>query len=189
MPEPTSTTTLPLTPGTYKVDPNHSGVYFKVRHIGLTNVHGRFDRFDASLVVGDTLDATRIEATIDLSSVDTNNADRDTHLLSTDFFHADQHPSMTFASTAIRRVSDDDYELDGELTLNGVTQPVTLEVEFTGAEVFPGDGKLHAGFSATADVNRDDFGVDFNMPMGVDKFALGKKIKVEIEIQFLAPEA
>jgi polyisoprenoid-binding protein YceI len=189
MSEPTAPTaaTLPLTPGTWTVDANHSGVHFKVRHIGLTNVRGRFNRYEAALTVGDTLEQTQVTADVDLSSVDTNQADRDAHLLGTDFFSADQHPTMTFRSTAVRDLGDGDYELDGDLTLNGVTNPVTLDVEYLGTEVYPADGTTHAGFAATTTVNRDDFGIDFNMPLGLGTFALGKKIAVELELQFVAP--
>jgi polyisoprenoid-binding protein YceI len=184
----TTATDLPLAAGTWAVDPNHSGVYFKVRHIGLSNVRGRFNRYDATLSVGETLADTRVEATIDMSSVDTNQPDRDAHLLGTDFFAAEQNPAMTFRSTGVRAAGDGEYTLDGELTLNAVTRPVTLDVEFHGVETFPVDGSTHAGFSATTTVNRDDFGVDFNAPLGMDKFALGKKIAVELDLQFVAPE-
>jgi len=183
-----STSTLPLATGTWGFDPAHSGVNFKVRHLGLTNVRGRFNGVDAALVVGDDLTSTRFEATIAVNTIDTNQPDRYAHLLSTDFFSADAHPTMTFASTAIRDVGGEEYEADGELTINGITKPVTLAVEFTGSIVHPGDGKEHAGFIATTQVLRDDFGIDFNMPLGVEKFALGKKIDVEIDIQFTAPE-
>jgi polyisoprenoid-binding protein YceI len=181
--------TLPLTTGTWAFDSSHSGVHFKVRHLGLNNVHGRFNGVDAWLTVGDDLAGTSFGATIDIASIDTNNADRDAHLLSTDFFSADAHPTMTFVSTAIREAGSDEYEADGDLTINGVTRPLTLAVEFTGAAVHPGDGKLHSGFIATGKVLRDDFGIDFNMPLGIDKFALGKKIDVEIDVQFTAPTA
>jgi polyisoprenoid-binding protein YceI len=185
-----TTGTLPLVSGAWRLDPNHSGVHFKVRHIGLSNVRGRFNHFDATLTVGDSLAQTEVEATIDMTSVDTNQPDRDAHLRSTDFFSADDHPLMAFRSTSVRPAADSDtYVLDGDLTINGITRPISLDVEFTGAEVFPGDGTTHAGFSATADVNRDDYGVDFNLPMGLDKFALGKTIKVEIDLQFVAPNA
>jgi polyisoprenoid-binding protein YceI len=184
----TVTTTLPLTAGTWTFDAAHSGVHFKVRHLGLTNVRGRFNGIDASLVVGEDLADTRIEATIDMTTVDTAQPDRDAHLRSTDFFSADEHPTMTFVSTAIRSLGDDEYEADGDLTINGVTKPVTLAVEFTGLQVFPADGTDHAGFVATGQILRDDFGIDFNMPLGVEKFALGKKIDVEIDVQFVAPQ-
>jgi polyisoprenoid-binding protein YceI len=181
--------TLPLATGTWAFDPNHSGVHFKVRHLGLTNVRGRFNGVDAWLEVGDDLAGTRFGASIDMATVDTNQADRDAHLRSTDFFAADANPTMTFTSTAIRDVGSDEYEADGDLTINGITKPVTLAVEFTGATEHPGDGKLHSGFIATAQILRDDFGIDFNMPLGLDKFALGKKIDVEIDVQFTAPQA
>jgi polyisoprenoid-binding protein YceI len=183
-------TDVPLAPGNWPVDPMHSGVHFKVRHIGLSSVHGRFNRFDATLRVGETLADVRVEATIEMSSVDTNQPDRDAHLLSTNFFSVDQHPLMTFRSTGLRLAGEGDggYQLDGDLTINGVTQPVTLDVEFNGVEVLPADGTTHAGFSATTTVDRDDFGIDFNVPLGMDRFALGKKIAVELELQFVAPE-
>jgi polyisoprenoid-binding protein YceI len=187
-PSTTTTAAPPLAPGAWALDAAHSGVHFKVRHIGLSNVHGRFNRFDASLVVGPTLADTRVEATIDTASVDTNQADRDAHLLGTDFFSADRNPQMTFRSTGIRDTGDGDYALDGDLTINGVTRPVTLDVAFHGVQTHPGDGSTHAGFSATTTVTRDDFGIDFNMPLGMDRFAVGKRIAVELELQFVAPE-
>jgi polyisoprenoid-binding protein YceI len=183
----TTITDLPLPAGTWPLDALHSSVDFKVRHIGLSNVHGRFNRFDATLRVGESLADTRVEATIELASVDTNQPDRDAHLRGTDFFSVDQHPLMTFRSTDIRATRDGGYALDGELTLNGVTRPVTLDVEFSGVGTHPADGSTHAGFSASTTVNRDDFGVDFNVPLGLDRFAVGKAIAVELELQFVAP--
>jgi polyisoprenoid-binding protein YceI len=183
-----ATSALPLSTGTWTVDTAHSGINFKVRHLGLTNVRGRFNDFDATLNVGDTLDDSGVAATIQLPSIDTNNADRDAHLLSTDFFSADQNSTIEFRS---RKISEDggEYTLDGELTINGVTRPVSFPVEFTGAEVFPATGNLHAGFYAETQISRNDFGVDFNMPIGVDKLALGEKVKVELDLQFVAPSA
>jgi len=182
-----TTGNLPIAPGIWKLDPNHSGVHFRIRHLGLSNVRGRFDKFDATLTVGDRLEDVAVEATIDMASVDTNQPDRDTHLRSTDFFSTDQHPEMTFRSSAVRAQGGNEYEVDGTLTINGIAKTVVLEVEFNGVEVFPADGSTHAGFSASAEVNRDDFGIDFNMPLGMDKMALGQKVKVELELQFIAP--
>lgn len=186
--DPSAATDLPLTAGTWLLDASHSGVDFKVRHLGLSNVHGRFNRFDATLMVGDTLADSVVEAAIDMSSVDTNHGVRDTHLLGTDFFSAEEHPLTTFRSTEIRCTSECDYALAGELTLNGVSRPVTLEVEFNGVESLALDGSTHAGFSTITTVNRDDFGIDFNMPLGADKIAIGKKVVIEIELQFVAPD-
>jgi polyisoprenoid-binding protein YceI len=184
MTETSATTALPLATGEWKIDPAHSSVHFKVRHLGLTNVRGVFKRFDATLSVGDTLDSVAVAATIDLDSVDTNQPDRDAHLLSTDFFAAEKNPQITFTSTGISG-SDDEYDLAGDLTINGITRPVSFPVEFNGVEVHPGDGKQHAGFTVTVVVNRNDFGVDFNLPLGVDKFAMGDKVGVELDLQFV----
>src|SRR5271166_3444242 len=125
----TTKSVLPLTEGVWTLDPNHSGVHFSVRHLGLSNVRGRFDRFDASLTVGKTLDDVSIQATVDMASVDTNQPDRDNHLRSTDFFSIEKNPEMTFRSDAVRPVDDEQYSLEGDLTINGVTRPFTLNVE------------------------------------------------------------
>jgi polyisoprenoid-binding protein YceI len=157
-----------------------------VRHLGLSNVRGRFDRFTAALDVGSTLDTVAVSAAIELSSVDTNNADRDAHLRTSDFFDTDKHPTMTFVSTALTG-SDDSYELQGDLTIAGVTKPVTLDVEFNGTEVFPADQSTHAGFTATTQLRRSDFGIEFGIVAGAEKILLGDKIKVELDLQFIAP--
>jgi polyisoprenoid-binding protein YceI len=181
----TDTTNLPIAAGSYTIDVNHSGVYFQVRHLGISNVRGSFKSFTAALIVGDSLATTSVSATIDMASVDTGQPDRDAHLLGTDFFHADAHPQMTFRSSAVRQVSADEYEMDGELTINGVSKTITFEVEFNGTEVFPADGSTHVGFSATAEARRSDFGIDFNVPLGVGKLAISDKVKIEIDAQFL----
>jgi polyisoprenoid-binding protein YceI len=179
-----SSPALSLAAGEWKLDPAHSGVHFKVRHLGLTNVRGTFKSFDATLAVGQTLDSVAVDAIIELASVDTNNPDRDAHLLSTDFFAAEKNPQIRFTSTGIAG-TEDDLELTGELTINGITRPVSFPVEFNGIEVHPADGKDHAGFSASTVINRNDFGVDFNMPLGMNKLALGEKVNVELELQFV----
>ena len=178
---------LPLPAGTWSLDPAHSGVHFKVRHLDLTNLRGRFNGIDATLVVGATLADTRFDATIDISTIDTNQRDRDAHLLSHDFFAVDKNPTITFTSTSIVDQGGDDYLATGDLTINGVTRPTTLAVEFAGRAVNPVDGRERAGFVATTQILRDEFGIDFNMPLGIDSFALGKKIDVELDIQFVAP--
>jgi polyisoprenoid-binding protein YceI len=129
-----------------------------------------------------------VTAEIDMASVNTNQADRDAHLRSTDFFHADEHPTMTFRSTGVASEGDGRiYELVGDLTINGITKPVIRAVEFLGTEVFPVDQRVHAGFAATTEIRRRDFGVDFNMPLGIDKVGLGEKVKIELDLQFVAP--
>jgi polyisoprenoid-binding protein YceI len=180
------TTTLPLAPGPWTLDKNHSGILFVVRHLGLSNVRGRFDSFDATLDVGTTLESINVSADVELTSVNTANADRDAHLRSTDFFDTEKNQTMTFRSTAITG-SDDEYQLAGDLTIAGITKPVVFDVEFNGTEVFPGDQSTHAGFTATGQIKRSDFGVDFGIIPGAEKLMLGDKIKVELDIQFVAP--
>ncbi|MEQ8839566.1 MAG: YceI family protein [Acidimicrobiales bacterium] len=183
----TTTTTLPLTAGSWPVDAVHSTVEFTVRHLGLSKVRGRFNAFDAGLEVADSLDTSSLRATIELASVDTGNADRDAHLRSTDFFDTDTHPRMTYASTAITDGGDGTYTVVGDLTLNGVTAPVTLDVEFNGTDDNPMDGSYRAGFSATGTLSRKVFGIEFDVPMGADKVAIGDKVALSIEAQFVRP--
>jgi polyisoprenoid-binding protein YceI len=180
-------TTLPLAAGHWTVDHNHSGILFTVRHLGLSNVRGRFGQFEATLDVGDALDQVSVSATVDLSSVDTNNADRDAHLRGTDFFDTDQHPEMTFRSTAIVGAGED-YELRGDLTIAGTTKEIVLDVEFHGTETYPIDQSTHAGFTATGQIRRSDFGIDFGIVAG-EKLMLSDKVKIELDLQFVSPHA
>jgi polyisoprenoid-binding protein YceI len=184
----TSTTTpaLPLTAGRWALDKNHSGIFFVVRHLGLSNVRGRFDGFDATLDIGSSVGSVSVTADVDLSTVDTNNADRDAHLRSTDFFDTEQHSAMSFRSVSVTGAGEN-YELAGDLTIAGVTKPVTFDVEFNGTELFPGDQSTHAGFSATGQIRRSDFGIDFGIIAGAEKLMLGDKIKIELDLQFVAP--
>ena len=181
------TNQLPLNPGLWTLDPLHCTVEFTARHMAISKVRGRFHTFDAELLVGETLDSTTLTANVDMSSVDTNNSDRDAHLRNSDFFDVEKHPSMTFASTGITDVGDGGYLMTGDLTINGVTRSETLEVQFHGTETFPGDGSFHAGFEATGTINRMDYGVDFNVPLEAGGFVISDKIGIELDIQLLAP--
>lgn len=183
-----TTAALALPVGTYALDPYHSSIHFQVKHLGLSNVRGTFKSFTASLTVGESLDDVAVEATVDLLSIDTGQPDRDAHLLGSDFFDADRNPTMAFRSTSVRQLDAERYDLVGDLTINGRTLPATFRTEFNGTEVFPADQSVHVGFTATGEVRRSDFGIDFNMPLGVDKVAVGDKVKVELDIQLLAPE-
>ena len=182
----TSSTTLPLQAGPWRIDPAHSTVEFTVRHLGLSKVRGRFNRFDAELEVGSDLASTVLSADVDLSSVDTNNADRDGHLLSTDFFHAESHPKMTLRSTSING-DGGAYTVVGDLSIAGITQPIELEVEFFGTEVFPMDQSTRAGFSATGTLSRKAYDIEFNVPLGADKVMISDSVKIELEVQLVAP--
>ena len=181
----TTTTTLPLAPGRWALDPLHSSVGFTIRHLGVSKVRGRFQRFDVDLVVGETLEASSLTATIDMASIDTGNPDRDAHVLSSDIIDLERRPTIGFRSLRIAG-SGGEWQVDGELTIGDVTRAVPLAVEFGGLETFPG-GPRHAGFEATAEVRRKEFGIDLAMPPGVSGALLGDVVKVELDLQFLEP--
>lgn len=177
-----TTTALPLAPGRWELDANHSSVSFTVRHLGVSKVRGSFRSFTADVVVGDDLAGTSVAAVIDLSSVDTGNADRDAHLQQDDMFDVANRPTLSFRSTAV--VADGEgWRLDGEVTLGDVTRPLSLAVELGGLEVFAGDGRRHAGFEATGEVRRIELGV----APGIPSVAFGDVVKVELDLQLVEP--
>ncbi len=184
----TTTQTLPLAAGTWTADLSHTSVGFTVRHLGLAKVRGRFEGVDASVVVGDDLASSKVSAVIDMSTVVTGNVDRDNHLKSSDFFNAAAIPTMEFASTSIT-VEGEEFTLTGDLTINGVTKTVELDVEFFGTSEFPMDNSTRAGFSAATTISRKDFGIEFNVPLGGDKVMISDKVQIELDAQFIAPAA
>ncbi|MEP4650702.1 MAG: YceI family protein [Ilumatobacter sp.] len=179
----THTTTLPLVAGRWAVDPAHSAVNFTIRHLGVSKVRGRFTSFDVDVHVGDTVETTSVAATIQLASIDTGNADRDAHVLASDMVDVNLRPTLAFRSTMVT-ANGDDWRVDGELTVGEGTMPVTLAVLFGGVEEFPG-GPRHAGFEATTQIRRQDFGLMPSIPAA----ALGDVIKIELDIQLLEPDA
>ncbi len=166
-----------LTAGTWNIEPSHSSVGFSVRHLGLSKVRGQFNSFSGALTIAQDHTASSVSAVVELSSIDTNNADRDGHLQSTDFFGVENNPAMTFTSTAVTPTS-----LTGDLSINGISKPVTFDLEFHGVAV-DGYEVTRAGFSAAGEISRSDFGIDFNMPIGLDGMLIGDKISIELEIQ------
>src|SRR3954467_6203431 len=146
---PTKIVSLPLAPGRWAVDTNHSSIGFSIRHLGVSKVRGRFTRFDADVVIGDTLDTTSVTATVDVASIDTANADRDAHVLSPDIIDVAKRPTMGFRSTRIAGAGSE-YQIDGDLTVGDITRPIVLPVELGGIETIPGGGPPHPGFEAPA---------------------------------------
>jgi len=179
-------TRLPLAPGRWALDASHSSVGFTIRHLGVSKVRGRFARFDADVVVGDTLDTTSVSATIDVASLDTGNPERDAHVLAPDIVDVARRPTLSFRSTRITGAGAE-YRVDGDLTLGEVTRPVTLAVELGGLEPFL-DGRRHAGFEASAEIRRSDFGIELALPPGVSGAMLGDVVKVELDLELLEPE-
>ncbi len=166
-----------LTAGTWEIDPSHSEVGFTVRHLGLSKVRGRFNLFSGTVTIADNQLASSVTASIDLSSVDTNNEMRDGHLQGADFFNAETSPTMTFVSTSVTEDS-----LTGDLTIRAITKPVTLELEYNGVAV-DGSDATRAGFSASGQISRADFGIEFNAPLGVDGMLISDKVVIDLEIQ------
>jgi polyisoprenoid-binding protein YceI len=187
MPDMTTTTTpLPLAPGRWALDTNHSSIDFTIRHLGVSKVRGRFQQFDVDVVVGESLSDTSVHATVDLSSIDTGNKDRDAHVLSADILDVERRPTLTFRSTSVTG-SGDEWQLHGEATIGEVTRPITLDIDFGGIETFIGDGSRHAGFEAKGELRRKDFGIDIALPPGVSGVMLGDVIKIELDIQLVEP--
>jgi polyisoprenoid-binding protein YceI len=167
--------------GRWAVDPVHSYVGFVIKHMMVSKVRGRFTEIEASIVTAaDPVDSS-VSATIQAGSIDTSNSMRDDHIRSADFFDAASHPTLSFASTGIRHV-DGQFFIDGDLTIRGATKPVTLQVEIPEFGPNP-QGGTKAGFSATTEINRNDFGVSYNGPIPGGGMALGDKVQIVLEIE------
>ena len=176
----TATAITPLT-GTWAVDPTHSSVEFSVKHLGIATVKGVFREFAGTLEIGEDLAASRASGTVQVASVDTNEAQRDEHLRSPDFFDVATYPELTFASTAIRPVDEDVFEIDGELTLHGVTKPMTLTAEVQGFEQDPW-GNQRVGLEVTGQLQRSDYGMTFNQALGSGNVLVSDKVKLSLDI-------
>lgn len=174
--------------GTWTIDPVHSGVGFTIRHLMVSKVRGRFGTFEGTVVTGeDPLDSA-VTASIDLSSIDTGNAQRDEHVRSADFLDVAKFPTMTYRSTGLRLDDGGDYVLDGELTLRGTTRqvPLKLEVEGFGPDPFREDDPFkgaRAGFTATGEINRLDFAVGDRATVPGGGLGLGEKVQIVLEIE------
>ncbi|QNN53419.1 YceI family protein [Nocardioides mesophilus] len=169
-----STTAVPA--GTWTIDPSHSEVGFTVRHL-MTKVRGQFEKFEGAITTTDEVTGFRAEATIDLNSVNTRDANRDGHLRSADFFDVENHGPMTFRTTSF-----DGSTARGELTIKGVTNPVELDVEFLGVDV-DAYGNTRIGYEASTEISRKAWGVDFQIPLDGGKVLVGDKVSVVLSIQ------
>jgi polyisoprenoid-binding protein YceI len=166
---------------TWNIDPVHSEVGFSVRHMMVSKVRGRFTKFSGQLVTADNPLQSSVTAEIDLTSINTGQEQRDQHIQSADFFEVETYPTMTYKSTGIR-VEDGEYILDGDLTLKGVTKnvPLRLELQGFGEDAY---GGYRAGFTATGELNRRDFNVNFNAPMQNGGVVVADKIQLHLEIE------
>ena len=178
----TSTTVHPdYLVGTWKLDPTHSEVSFTVKHLMISKVRGTFETFDVTIVTAEDPRDSTIEATIDVASVNTKVEARDQHLRTSDFFLVDEHPTMTFVSTAFDGDADD-FTVTGDLTLRGVTKPVVLKGEFGGI-MTDGYGQTKAGATASTKINRHDFGVSWNNALEAGGMTLGDDVTISLDLQ------
>jgi polyisoprenoid-binding protein YceI len=168
---------------TYTLDPAHTQISFKVKHLGITTVTGKFDRFSGTFEFDPkNIEAGSTSVSIDVSSVDTGIEARDNHLRTSDFFDVENHPLITFKSAKIRNVKDDKFQIIGDLTIRGVTKPVTLDVEFDGTATDPG-GTEKAAFTATTEIDRMDFGVSWNKVLDAGGLVASKEVKIILEVE------
>ena len=179
-PTPQSATT------TWKIDPVHSGAEFKVKHMMISNVKGHFSVIMGSLTLDpNDITRSRIEASADAASINTRDAQRDAHLKSPDFFDVERYPTLTFESTHITRKSEDELAVTGNLTIHGTTREVVFHVE---GPTPPGKdpwGNTRLGVSATAKINRKDFGLNWNAALEAGGFLVGEEVTITLDVQFL----
>jgi polyisoprenoid-binding protein YceI len=179
-------TLVPASTITWKIDPAHSHAEFKVKHMMISNVKGSFKGLTGTLIE-DTADPTRsqVEATIEIGTISTGDAQRDAHLKSPDFFHHEQHPVMTFKSIKIEKKGDEEYVVTGDLTLHGVSKPVTFTVEGPSAPGKDPWGNTRIGLSATTKINRKDFGLTWNAALESGGILVGEDVQIVLDVQFI----
>ncbi len=175
-----SATTTALPTGTWNVDPTHSHIAFRVKHLGISTVRGSFGEFEGQFVIGEDGSASATGA-VKVDSIDTSDANRDGHLKSADFFDVENYPEITFQSTDITPTGDDTFDITGDLTLHGVTKPITLKAEVGGQETDP-FGNPRVGLEATGELSRGDYGMKFNMALGSGNIAVSDKVKLDLDI-------
>jgi polyisoprenoid-binding protein YceI len=177
-----STSTEALIPtGTWNVDPAHSKVGFAVKHMGIATVRGEFTEFAGSLEVGQDLSSSKATGTVKVASVDTNEAQRDEHLRSPDFFDATQYPELTFESTKIEALDGEEFRVTGQLTIHGVTNEVVLHADVQGTDVDPW-GNTRVGLEITGQLSRGDYDMKFNQALGSGNMLVADKVKLALDI-------
>lgn len=168
--------------GTFAIDTSHTRLGFAVRHMAVSKVRGDFKEFSGTLDLAADPTDSKVSVTIQAGSVDTHDENRDNHLRTNDFFDVENHPTWTFVSTGIRPISATEWNVDGDLTIRGVTKQVTLDATLEGVVQDP-YGMHRVGFSATTTIDREDFGVSFNGVMEAGGLVVGKKVDIDIEAE------
>lgn len=167
----------------WALDPAHSEITFRVKHLMISNVKGEFNQFKATFD-GEDFTKSTISVNIDAGSISTNNESRDTHLKSADFFEVEKYPEITFVSTSFEKINGEDYKLTGDLTMRGVTKPITLDVEFGGFMKDP-YGNEKAGFSVNGKLDRKNFGLNWNAALEAGGVMVSNEIRINAEVQFI----
>jgi len=171
------------------LDPVHSELTFKIKHLMISNVSGAFKNFNAKVETEETdFSKANISLTAEMSSISTNNAQRDAHLRSSDFFEVEKFPQMKFISTRIEQTEDESFNLYGDLTLKGITKPVKLSMEFNGIVKDP-QGQEKAGFLVSGKINRSDWGINLNVALETGGLMLGEDVRIQSEVQFIRQKA
>lgn len=173
--------TLPTT-GTFVLDKSHTEVGFIVRHLMVSKVRGRFTDYEGTIVVADDPSESSVEVIIQAASINTNDENRDNHVRTNDFLAVEEYPTITFKSTKVELGKVDSWKVAGDLTVRGVTRPVVLDVEFEGVIQDPW-GNQRLGFTASSEIDRNDFGVSFNAALETGGFVVSPKVKLEIEAE------
>ena len=171
------------TPGVYSVDPLHSNVDFVARHLVASKVRGSFSEFSGVITVGESLEASTVEATVQANSITTGNEMRDNHLRSADFLEQEKFPTLTLKSTSITAKDGDDYTLVADLTIRGTTKSVSFDLEYLGTGPSMQDGVSIVGFEATGEFDRRDFGVNFEGALENGSLVVGNKIVIKLAIE------
>ena len=171
--------------GTYTIDPTHTSVEFIGRHLMITKVRGRLPDVSGTITIDDEPTRSHVEVEIQVATLDTGDAQRDDSLRSVDFFDVEHYPTITFRSTQVEPGTSETWMVTRDLTVRGVTRPVTLEVDFDGANASPfGDERI--AFSAATDVNREDWGLTWNVALETGGVLVGKKVRIELNVQAVA---
>jgi polyisoprenoid-binding protein YceI len=171
-------------PGVWDIDPVHSSVRIRARHIGLASVHGRIADFAGSVVVTDPVENSVVEVTLQAGSVDTGNSDRDAHLRSKDFLHTEAFPEITFRSKSLRALAEDRWAMDGEITIRGVTRQIVLDTTYLGVGPDPWGG-VRGAFHSVTELRREDFAIDWNQAVRVGIGVVGGILQVELDIEIV----
>ena len=176
-----STTTTIVPTGTWAADTAHSSIGFSVKHLGIATVRGSFGEFEGTLEVGDDLASAKVKGSAKVDSIDTSEPQRDAHLKSADFFDAENHPELTFESTSVREIDGETFEITGDLTMHGVTKPITLKAEVQGTETDPW-GNERVGLEITGKLDRSDWDMKFNQALGSGNLLVSDTVKLALDI-------